>query len=48
MKMENLEKQSVIKAPEVYKAPAVEVLEVEVERGFAQSPGDPGDGDNTF
>jgi hypothetical protein len=49
--MENSEKkQSVINAPAVYEAPAVEVLEVEVGKGFALSgespspPEAPGDG----
>jgi hypothetical protein len=48
MKMKNSERQSVIEAPEMYEAPTVEVLEVEVEKGFAASgsgsPADPGDG----
>jgi hypothetical protein len=40
MKMKNSEKLSVIEAPVVYEAPAVEVLEVEVEKGFQDSPGE--------
>ncbi|MDR3219758.1 MAG: hypothetical protein LBU22_12430 [Dysgonamonadaceae bacterium] len=39
--MKNSEKQSVIEAPKVYESPMVEVLEVEVEKGFAQSETEP-------
>ena len=31
---------------EVYKAPAIEIAEVRVERGFHTYPGDPGGGDD--
>lgn len=30
--------QTNVEAPETYAAPAIETIEVEVEKGFAQSP----------
>ncbi|GHU65427.1 hypothetical protein FACS1894123_11310 [Bacteroidia bacterium] len=30
-------RQTVVQAPETYVAPAIEIIEVEVEKGFAQS-----------
>jgi len=42
--MKNLEKnKSEMKAPQNYEVPAIEVLEIEVEKGFALSPGGPDD-----
>ncbi|GHT09958.1 hypothetical protein FACS189432_09040 [Bacteroidia bacterium] len=38
-------RQTVVEAPETYVAPAIEIIEVEVEKGFAQS-GDDGGGDS--
>ena len=37
--MKNLEKNK-MKAPQNYEVPAIEVLEIPVEKGFAQSPDD--------
>lgn len=31
-------RQTTVDAPEIYVAPAIETIEVEVEKGFAQSP----------
>ncbi|GHT65402.1 hypothetical protein AGMMS50239_25090 [Bacteroidia bacterium] len=37
-------RQTVVQAPETYVAPAIEIIEVEVEKGFAQSDPSPSPG----